>query len=178
VRRILRVNHAGEHGAVAIYTAQIAQLGGRDPVLVAWLAETLAHEKRHRAAFLDAMPARTAKPCRALAVWNIGGALLGRLTALLGPLGVMVCTAAVERTVHAHLVDQARFLDRADPALATLVRDIQTEEDDHLAYAEARHDRGAAVARVVAVLVSVATETLIALSTRGDSWRLNRALRA
>ncbi|WP_414731777.1 demethoxyubiquinone hydroxylase family protein [Vitreimonas sp.] len=44
IPRILRVNHAGEHGAVAIYAAQLAQARKRHPDLVPWLSETLSHE--------------------------------------------------------------------------------------------------------------------------------------
>ena len=178
VRRILRVNHAGEHGAVAIYSAQIAQMGDKHPDLSEWLAETLEHEQRHRSEFRAAMPERAAKPCRALSAWRIGGAALGRMTALLGPSAVMVCTAAVERTVHAHMQDQARFLDGCDPKLAKLVREIQAEEEAHLAYAEARQYRVSIFATALSAIVSAATETLIAISTRGDSVRLTQALQA
>jgi ubiquinone biosynthesis monooxygenase Coq7 len=176
VRRILRVDHAGEHGAVSIYTAQLAVLGDRRPDLRGWLAETLAHEQRHRSVFLGAMPARSAKPCRAMFVWAVGGWLLGRLTVLAGPEAVMACTAAVESTVHAHLKSQAAFLDRVDPQLAALVRDIQTEEHDHLAFAERHHDPGRFMSRLIRWIVAASTETLIAISTRGDSLRLERAL--
>lgn len=175
VRRILRVNHAGEHGAVAIYSAQLAQLPDSRRELKEWLAETLIHERNHRDAFRAAMPPRATKPCRTLWVWSLGGAWLGRSTALLGPSAVMACTAAVERTVHGHLVEQARVLDRIDPEFAALVRSIQIEEDTHLAYAEARHDRATRFARLISFVVSVATEAMIALSTRGDSLWLTRA---
>ena len=174
MRRILRVNHAGEHGAVAIYSAQIARLSKSNPALGDWLAETLTHEQDHRAVFREAMPARSAKPCRAMWIWGIGGAWLGHLTAMLGASAVMACTAAVERTVHGHLLEQARFLDPIDPELAALVRLIQVEEDEHLAYAEARHDGATLSAKVVSGVVSASTEVLIALSTRGDSLRLAR----
>ena len=49
--RILMVNHAGEHGAICIYTGQIiaAWITARD--MVNELEEFKAHEKRHRAVF-------------------------------------------------------------------------------------------------------------------------------
>jgi ubiquinone biosynthesis monooxygenase Coq7 len=177
VRRILRVDHAGEHGAVAIYEAQIARLGNRHPELRAWLSETLVHERKHRAAFHAAMPERHAKPCRALVVWRLGGRGLGTVTALLGRTGVMACTAAVERTVHAHLEEQIAYLAEHEPGLAALVREIQCEEDAHLAYAEDGLRARPAVARLLAAIVGLATEAMIALSTRGDSLRLRHALR-
>jgi ubiquinone biosynthesis monooxygenase Coq7 len=178
IRRILRVNHAGEHGAVAIYSAQLQHARRAHPDLVPWLEDTLGHEQRHRARFRDAMPARAAKPCRMMFVWSFGGAMRGALTAACGRAGVYVCTAAVERTVHKHLVEQIAFLDRADPELAAAVRDILIEEDAHLAHAEARHNTRTFFARTLGALVSAATETLIFLNTRGDSLRLRSAMSA
>jgi ubiquinone biosynthesis monooxygenase Coq7 len=135
IRRILRVNHAGEHGAVSIYEAQLQRMRARHADIGSWLAETLEHERAHRAAFRQAMPLRAAKPCRALGVWSVGGWLLGSTTAMLGRTGVMACTAAVERTVHGHLQEQIAFLRRHDLDLAALVEHIQAEELSHLAYA-------------------------------------------
>lgn len=178
IRRILRVNHAGEHGAVAIYSAQLKHARRAHPDLIPWLEDTLGHEQAHRARFREAMPSRAAKPCRMMFVWSFGGAMLGALTAACGRAGVYVCTAAVERTVHRHLVEQIAFLDSADPSLAQIVRDILVEEDAHLAHAEAHHDARSLLARALGALVAVATETLIFLSTRGDSLRLRGAMAA
>jgi ubiquinone biosynthesis monooxygenase Coq7 len=178
IRRILRVNHAGEHGAVSIYSAQLRHLRARDADLEAWLAETLEHERSHRAAFHQAMPSRAAKPCRALQVWSVGGWMLGRITSRLGRTGVMACTAAVERTVHGHLQEQIAFLRRRDAALAALIEHIQREELAHLSYAEANLRPGAGLPRLLTPIISAATEVLIALSTRGDSLRLRRTLAA
>jgi len=51
------VNHAGEHGAVAICSTRLAQACRHHPDLVPWLEETLSHEERHRAHFREAMTA-------------------------------------------------------------------------------------------------------------------------
>lgn len=176
VHRIIRVNHAGEHGAVAIYSAQLANARRAQSDLVPWLEETLSHEQRHRSLFREAMPSRGAKPCRMMFLWSYGGAVLGALTAVCGRTGIYICTAAVERTVHRHLVEQIAFLDEADPPLAHIVRDILVEEDAHLAHAEARHNPNGMFARLLGVLISAATEVLIFLSTRGDSLRLKGAM--
>ncbi|HWT98845.1 MAG TPA: demethoxyubiquinone hydroxylase family protein [Terriglobales bacterium] len=177
IRRILRVNHAGEHGAIAIYERQI-RMSRHYPDLLPWLQETLGHEKQHRGRFRALMPNRLAKPCRAMAVWNTGGALLGLLTAAFGRFGVIVCTAAVERTVHRHLVEQIRYLADRDRELAETIRDIQREEDAHLAFAEANHDPQSIPARLLGAFVAIATEILILISTRGDSTKLRNQLGA
>ncbi|WP_425410990.1 demethoxyubiquinone hydroxylase family protein [Hyphococcus sp.] len=176
IRRLLRVNHSGEHGAVAIYSSQIAGAKKRYPEILPWLEETLSHEIQHRAAFLDAMPARNAKPCRAMYVWKHGGAVLGWITSLFGKSGVMICTAAVERTVHGHLVEQIAFLRTNDPQLAETVSCILSEEDQHLEAAERQHNSNSFFAKLLSSVVSLATETLILVSTRGDSLRLRAKL--
>jgi ubiquinone biosynthesis monooxygenase Coq7 len=177
-QQILKVNHAGEHGAIAIYRAQIAQLADREPELAAWLRETLAHEIRHRESFKSVMAERAVSPCGALAVWSIGGSVLGRSMALFGPFGVLICTAAVERTVHRHLQEQVAFLSGYDDALANLILEIQKEENEHLEYAEARHDPEGHLARMLSAFVAGATALLILASTQGSSLGLSRRMRA
>lgn len=177
VKRILRVNHAGEQGAIAIYGAQIARARSRYPDLLPWLEETLGHEKKHRDTFLALMSARAVTPCPVAGIWSAGGAALGFVTSLFGRRGVVVCTAAVERTVHKHMVEQINYLQGRDDSLADGIRQVQVEEDAHLAFAEANHDPRTPVARFLSVAVEIVTEILIWLATRGDSTRLAAALR-
>jgi ubiquinone biosynthesis monooxygenase Coq7 len=178
IRRILRVNHAGEHAAISIYGAQIAVARVIAPDLLAWLEETRRHEIRHRRLFREAMPARDARPCHLPLLWAAGGAALGFATALLGRTGIMVCTAAVERTVHHHLNEQIAYLEQCDPELGRIIASVKVEEDQHLAHAEARHDPERALARAVGRFVVMTTDALIWLATRGDSIRLRCALAA
>ena len=176
IQRILRVNHAGEHGAVSIYSQQLERAEASYPDLVPWLQEVLSHERRHRAMFEAEMPNRSAKPCRLLSIWDWGGSLLGLMTGLFGRAGVYACTIAVERTVHEHLLQQIAVLDDADPAVSQVVSTILVEEDEHLAHA-ARHQKdGGLLMKTLAAVVSAATEALIFISTRGDSLNLKRQL--
>jgi ubiquinone biosynthesis monooxygenase Coq7 len=100
------------------------------------------------------------------------------MTAILGRRGVIVCTAAVERTVHRHLAEQIAYVSGRDEELADGIRKVQVEENEHLAFAEARHDPRALLARLLSGPISAITEVLMFLATRGDSLRLNAALRA
>src|SRR5262245_32069740 len=106
VARIVRVNHAGEYGAIRIYRAQIAVARRLFPDVVPELTEMLQHEIRHCALFFAAMPARSSRPCRIMSLWSLGGSLLGFVTALMGRQTLWTCTAAVEAAVHRHLDDQ------------------------------------------------------------------------
>jgi 3-demethoxyubiquinol 3-hydroxylase len=69
IARILKVNHAGEYGAIRIYRAQVLVARRFYPDVVAFLEETLAHEINHCAMFRNAMPTRDVRPCRATVLW-------------------------------------------------------------------------------------------------------------
>lgn len=174
--RILRVNHGGESGAIRIYQAQILMAGVRCPELLPFLKEALAHEREHQAAFLRLMPGRAAKPCRITGIWAVGGAALGAFTGVLGRRAVLICTEAVERTVHRHLDDQIAWLDGRDPEMAETIRRIQQEEARHLEFALRGRGEKGPLWRLLDRVITIATEVLIWLSTRGDSRRLVREI--
>jgi len=154
IARILKVNHAGEYGAIRIYRAQIWVARRRCPGAVAFLAEMLGHEIRHCAAFSAAMPARAARPCRMMGLWGNGGLVLGFLTALLGRQGIWICTAAVEAAVHRHLEDQLLFLRDRDHELFSIIEDIKGEELMHLDHARSRIVTVAPWARALNALIT------------------------
>lgn len=175
IRRILRVDHGGEYGAIRIYRSQLAVARWRAPRLAPFLAEILEHEEAHEARFRALMPARGARPCRLMWLWGLGGGALGLLTALFGSRAVLACTAAVERTVHVHLQDQIRAVSDRDPELCRTLKDILVEEAGHLSFAEARLPQGRR--RWLEPPIIAVTEALIWLSTRGESARLAKALK-
>ena len=178
VARILKVNHAGEFGAIRIYRAQIWVARRLYPDVVAFLEDTLGHEIRHCALFLDAMPSHNARPCRIMQLWGNGGLVLGFATALLGRNGIWVCTAAVERAVHRHLQDQIHFLRERDAEVHDLIIDIQGEELSHLNHAEEQLSSDALWSRLLRGSISRITDAVIWLSTWGDSTRMARELAA
>lgn len=178
IARILKVNHAGEYGAIRIYRAQIWMARRWYPDIAGSLEEILDHEIKHCSMFIDAMPERNARPCRIMALWGNGGLLLGFLTALLGRQGVWICTAAVEAAVHRHLEDQLHYLRQRDPALHSLILDIQVEELQHLNHAEARIAARTGLSRFLSAVIAKATDLAIWLSTWGDSTKMLRELAA
>jgi ubiquinone biosynthesis monooxygenase Coq7 len=177
VARILKVNHAGEHGAIRIYSAQIGVAKHWFPDIVPALAEMLGHERQHCAKFFAAMPARGSRPCRVMSLWSLGGSLLGLLTALAGRQGIWVCTAAVEAAVHRHLDDQLRFLAGRDADLHAIILSIREEELAHLRQALDHLADLSPMQRALQATIASATDVLIWLSTWGDSTRMARDLR-
>jgi ubiquinone biosynthesis monooxygenase Coq7 len=174
----LKVNHAGEHGAIRIYRAQAWVARRLYPDVVGFLEQTLQHEIRHHALFQTAMQARGARPCRVMSLWGNGGLVLGFLTALMGRQGIWICTAAVEAAVHRHLDDQLAFLRGRDPELEALIHCIQDEELGHLNHARARIATRAAWANRLRAVITVCTDAVIWLSTWGESSRMAQDLRA
>ena len=177
IARIVKVNHAGEYGAIRIYSAQIAVARRLWPDVVPELSDMLGHERRHCAAFRAAMPDREARPCRVMPLWSWGGWLLGFLTALTGRQGIWICTAAVEAAVHRHLDDQLHFLKGRDRELFGIIEDIREEELSHLHHAESRIAGPRAEQRPMGRLIWIATDVVIWLSTWGDSTRMARELK-
>lgn len=177
IARIVRVNHAGEYGAIRIYSAQIGVARRWLPDVVPALVEMLAHEKAHCAAFFEAMPERGSRPCRVMSLWSMGGWLLGFLTALAGRQSIWICTAAVEATVHRHLNDQLHFLAGRDAGLHAIILSIREEELSHLRHAEEHLGAPVPFQQGLRAAISAITDALIWLSTWGDSTRMERDLR-
>jgi 3-demethoxyubiquinol 3-hydroxylase len=171
--RILKVNHAGEYGAIHIYKAQKIIANKRYPELTLFLHETLQHEIEHYALFEAAMQKRNVKPCGLLFAWKIGGFALGFVTALLGKNALLVCTKAVEQTVHMHLEEQLDYVQTRDDELFQLIDTIKNEELAHLSFAidNITKDNGV-LEKTIAFLV----EALIFISTQGDSLRVMKDL--
>jgi len=168
---ILRVDHAGEVGAIRIYRAQIAIARRRAPDLVPVLLESLADEVAHRDFFATSMNNRGVVPCHMLSLWWSGGAILGAVTALLGRDAILTCTEAVERTVHRHMNDQIRWLASRDADLADGLAAIRDQELSHLSAAQAAGGRRP---RWLDSMIAAVTEILVWTSTYGASARLAR----
>jgi ubiquinone biosynthesis monooxygenase Coq7 len=176
VRRILKVNHAGEHGAIRIYGAQIAVARWLYPDIVDELAEMRNHEIEHRRIFREAMPPRGARPCRVMTFWGLGGSVLGLITALMGRKSIWTCTAAVEAAVHRHLDDQLHFLTHRDREVHAAILAIREEELSHLRAAEKHAGSPTFFGGVLHRIVASSTNAVIWLSTWGDSTRMEREL--
>jgi 3-demethoxyubiquinol 3-hydroxylase len=176
IRRILKVNHAGEYGAIRIYKAQLWFARRWYPDIVDFLEETLGHEIRHCREFFAAMPERNTRPCRIMSLWGNGGYVLGAVTALFGAQSIWVCTSAVEETVHKHLLDQLAFIEGKDEELSALINSIMAEEIHHLEYANSKIVDERKPGQILRSTISVVTEILIWLSTWGDSRTMAREI--
>lgn len=146
------------------------------PNMVETLETMRADEIRHCAIFRGAMTERDTRPCRIMALWSLGGFVIGFATALFGRNMIWICTEAVETTVHKHLVEQLHFLRDRDMALFEAIDAIKEEELQHRDHAiEMQHGRGR-LDHAAYVVISALTALMIWLSTWGDPSLMTRDL--
>jgi ubiquinone biosynthesis monooxygenase Coq7 len=148
---MIRVDHAGEYGAMRIYEGQLAVLKRRsraaaDVKAISHMAE---QERAHFAVFDRLIHEREVRPTVLAPLWHVGGYALGAATALLGEKAAMACTAAVEETIDAHYADQAERLGKRDPVLKKTIEHCREEE---LAHRDEAIARGAEQAPAYALL--------------------------
>jgi ubiquinone biosynthesis monooxygenase Coq7 len=126
---MIRVDHAGEYGAVRIYQGQLAVLGKRAS------GETIRHmaeqEQRHLKTFDRLVNERKVRPTALEPLWRVAGYALGMGTALLGEKAAFACTAAVEEAIDAHYAEQIAELGDRDPELKNTVEDFRADEAQH-----------------------------------------------
>src|SRR6201985_2244396 len=134
IESMIRVDHAGEYGAVRIYEGQLAVLKRRKGAEAS--VETITHmaeqEQRHLKAFDRLVNERKVRPTALEPVWRIAGFALGAATAALGEKAAFACTAAVEEVIDEHYAAQIATLeDGRDPALKATVEDFRADEAAH-----------------------------------------------
>jgi 3-demethoxyubiquinol 3-hydroxylase len=134
IEQMLRVDHAGEYGAVAIYGGQRAIYGTlpQKSRIARQLEEMEADEQVHLEAFDALLNQHGARPTALAPIWNVAGHALGAVTALMGDKAAHACTEAVETVIEQHYAGQITEL-RAmgEDALADRFDQFRTEELAH-----------------------------------------------
>jgi ubiquinone biosynthesis monooxygenase Coq7 len=130
VKRMVRVDQAGEYGAVRIYAGQLAAMGDRGPHTQK-IREMEAQEQDHRAWFDRLIVERGSRPTLLQPIWHVAGFALGAATALIGPEAAMACTAAIETEIDAHYTEQLEKLGDEDPELADKITRARDDEREH-----------------------------------------------
>jgi ubiquinone biosynthesis monooxygenase Coq7 len=175
---ILRVNHAGELGAIKIYQGQRIWARSRARDLLPWLDRMLSEENTHKAVFARLMRERSITPCWMLNAWGLGGWILGVVTGAFGRSAILISTIAIERTVHGHLNDQLAWLADRDAEISGAIRAIAVEEAEHLESAKDSRPQSDGAMGALDGIVANATEALIWLSTYGASARTAKRIAA
>jgi ubiquinone biosynthesis monooxygenase Coq7 len=131
IEAMIRVDHAGEYGAVRIYEGQLAVLKRRKSASVETIQHMADQEQRHLKTFDRLVNERRVRPTALEPVWRVAGFALGAVTAAMGEKAAFACTAAVEEVIDEHYASQVAALKDKDPALKTMVEDFRAEEAAH-----------------------------------------------
>ena len=114
LEEFIRVDHAGERGAIKIYEGQLLALNTiyKDDKLKETVEEMREHEKN----IVNTLKMRSKKeeirPTKFLPLWDLLGVGLGFGTTLLGKKAAMLCTASVEEVIDEHYQNQIDQLGR------------------------------------------------------------------
>ncbi len=127
---LLRVNHAGEYGAVRIYKGQLA--ANKDATAKPILKHMLEQEETHLKSFEELLNQHNTRPSLLSPLWHIGGWLMGYGTASMGTTSAMACTEAVETAIDEHYSEQITELkDSPHKDLKDLLEKFRLEELEH-----------------------------------------------
>ncbi len=129
VKRMIRVDHAGEYGAKRIYQGQLAVLGRGEKGDL--LRHMKAQEQHHLDVFSGLIADRRVRPTALIPFWHVAGFLLGAATAALGEKAAMACTVAVEEAIDEHYSRQAAELGEDEAPLRDTIEKFRAEELEH-----------------------------------------------
>ncbi len=108
LEEFIRVDHAGERGAIKIYEGQLLALNtfNKDEKLKKLIEDMKVHEEEHSEYFEKEIKKRKIKPTRFLKLWDLLGVSLGFGSTILGKKAAMLCTASVEEVIDEHYQNQ------------------------------------------------------------------------
>ena len=146
LEEIIRVDHAGERGAIKIYEGQLLALKTikQDEVLKNKIEEMKEHEKEHLEYFEKEIQKRKIKPTYLLPLWDLMGVTLGFGTALLGKKAALLCTASVEEVIEDHYQNQLKKLGNDEMELKAKIEKFKDDEAGHknIAYESGATNKG------------------------------------
>ena len=146
IEEFIRVDHAGERGAVKIYEGQLLALNTivKDKKLKKVVEEMKVHEKEHCEFFEKEINKRNIKPTKLLPLWDLLGVTLGFGSTLLGKKAAMLCTASVEEVIDKHYQSQIDQLDNNEKELKKNIIKFRKDELNHkdIAYEKGATKKG------------------------------------
>lgn len=168
IEEMLRVDHAGEYGAVAIYRGQNAvfsRLPHKQDV-AAQIAEMEAGEAHHLSTFDELLAKRGIRPSLLAPLWNAAGFGLGAASALMGEKSAMALTEAVEDVIEQHYAEQEQALKDSEPALADMVRQFREDELEHKHTAEDSGAQDAPGYQIVSAVIRAGCRAAIKIAEK------------
>ena len=142
IEEFIRVDHAGERGAIKIYEGQLLALNTfvKDDELKKTIEEMKEHEREHANYFEREIRRRRIKPTKFLPLWDLLGVGLGFGSTLLGKKAAMLCTASVEEVIDEHYQNQ---IDQIESDEKELKEKIIKFREDELHHKDIAYEKGA-----------------------------------
>jgi len=142
IEEFIRVDHAGERGAIKIYEGQLLALNTfiKDDELKKTIEEMKEHEREHANYFEQEIRRRRIKPTKFLPLWDLLGVGLGFGSTLLGKKAAMLCTASVEEVIDEHYQNQ---IDQIESDEKELKEKIIKFREDELHHKDIAYEKGA-----------------------------------
>ena len=142
VEEFIRVDHAGERGAIKIYEGQLLALNTlvKDDSLKKTIQEMKDQEKEHCNYFENEIKIRNIKPTKLMPLWDLLGVGLGFGSTLLGKKAALLCTASVEEVIDEHYEKQ---INQLKPDEKTLKEKIKKFRLDELHHKDIAYEKGA-----------------------------------
>ena len=142
VEEFIRVDHAGERGAVKIYEGQLLALNTiiRNENLKKTIEEMKEHEKEHCQFFENEIKKRNIVPTKFLPLWDLLGVGLGFGSTIIGKKAAMLCTASVEEVIDKHYQDQ---INQLGPEEKNLKKKIIKFREDEIHHKKIAYEKGA-----------------------------------
>ena len=133
IEEFIRVDHAGERGAIKIYEGQLLALNLfiKDNKLKEMIEEMKDHEKEHLEFFDNEIKKRKIKPTKLLPLWDLLGVGLGFSSAIMGKKATMLCTASVEEVIDGHYQNQINQIHSDEKNLKEKIKKFREDELDH-----------------------------------------------
>ena len=133
VEEFIRVDHAGERGAIKIYEGQLLALNTfvKNDKLKKMIQKMKEHEKEHCEYFENEIKKRNIKPTKLLPLWDLLGVGLGFGSTILGKKAAMLCTASVEEVIDSHYKNQTYKLEKDEEKLKKKINKFREDELSH-----------------------------------------------
>ena len=133
VEEFIRVDHAGERGAIKIYEGQLLALNTfvKDENLKKTIEKMKQHEKEHLDFFSKEIKKRKIKPTKLLPLWDLLSVGLGFSSAIMGKKAAMLCTASVEEVIDKHYQNQINQLHSNEKVLKEKIKKFRDDELHH-----------------------------------------------
>jgi len=146
IQEFIRVDHAGERGAIKIYEGQLLALNTfiKNDELKKKIEEMKEHEKEHANYFEDEIKKRGINPTKFLPLWDLLAVGLGFGSTILGKKTAMLCTASVEEVIDKHYQNQINQIESDEKELKNKIIKFREDELHHknIAYNEGATKKG------------------------------------